>query len=171
MKKAILILLLFIPCSVFSRELPQHPKMYSCDWVFSINNNLNSSSVVYALYSSGNKMNGAQPVYNYMHRQRGGNPRELNPFEQSIAYGIKSQTMEGDNTVHLILEKYPNLPITIQQTGSRAKAYVKLNNVEYKLMQIYVKAKEGLFGTSVIYVKLILKDRRTGKETYRMLKQ
>ncbi len=174
MKKSlniICILMIFFSTNAISRNLPINPAQYSSDWVFSIENNLNPSKVIYAVHTKNSKMSGTTPVYNYMYRKSGVNPRELNSFEQAMAYGIKKQTMNGSTSVIIVLKKYPHIPITIRNSGRRTRAYVYLQNKEYQLIKIYVKAKAGLFGTEVIYAKLILWDTKKRKQTYRMIQQ
>jgi hypothetical protein len=116
MKKIIILFFLLVSTYAFSRELPKLPVKYTKNWVFSISNNLNTSSVVYACdIDSDNNFLGSQPVYNYIHRKSGRNPREVSFFENSMAFGIMSQEVVNDRTIELVLLKYPDLPIVVRK--------------------------------------------------------
>ncbi|MFW6366667.1 MAG: DUF4833 domain-containing protein [Spirochaetota bacterium] len=164
------ILCLCIRHPLSARQLPINPVRYTCDWAFSISNNLNPSRVVYAVeMDHGGMLKGDNPVYNYMYRKSGVNPRDLTIFENGKAYGIRSQVKENGKRVTILLQQYPELPITIRAAGPRVRAYVTLQEKTYQLYMIYVYAKQQLFDIQVLSVTLILCDPDSGKTVSKRL--
>ncbi|WP_053332109.1 DUF4833 domain-containing protein [Turneriella parva] len=129
--------------------------------LFHIKRNKNRNQVHYAVRydEAACKPVGDEAVYGYwLNLEIGPNSYEpIGRFER-MAYGIQSQTADGDNLL-VKLKAFPDrvIKIVFSKTGAACKLtpFISINGQESIFKEIYVFAEEGLIKPTVKYVDIL----------------
>lgn len=157
MKKTVITTLIVFCGGILAPALSAEVKKKS---LFHIKRNKNRNQVHYGIkYDAAQcKPAGDEPVYAYWLDLEVG-PNVVNPIGsfEKIAYGIKSQKMNGE-ALDLRLKALPEkaLKVKFEKSGSacNVNAYTQISGNDAQMKEIYVFAEEGIIKPTVKYVDI-----------------
>ncbi len=134
--------------------------------LFVIERSKNANIVCYDANVINGAINKEKPIDAYwkLYAKKNGEREELSAFDKK-AYGYKAAYNEQNKNFDFVLKAVKEKPMTVNMYENKAKAVIKINNVDCFLEKVYIESKDGAFGIpKVSYYELFGKEVATGKD-------
>ncbi len=158
MKKIVLSVMLFFAAAV---------TLYAdSENLFVIERSKNANIVRYDANVVNGEINKDNPIDAYwlLYAKKNGEREELSAFDKK-AYGYKAKYNEANKNFEFVLKAVKEKPMTLSMYNKKAKAVIKINDVDCFLDKVYIQSKDGFAGIpTVYYYELFGKEVATGKD-------
>lgn len=134
--------------------------------LFVIERSKNANIVRYDANVVKGQINKESPIDAYwlLYAKKNGEREELSAFDKK-AYGYKAKYNEKNKNFDFVLKAVKEKPMTVNMYNNKAKAVIKINDIDCFLEKVYIESKDGAFGIpTVSYYELFGKEVSTGKD-------